>query len=154
MCILGVQLSAIILLLLLISDDLLTGPEWLPHDDDAERQITLHLWQCGGVPGPLNGEYRHLRSGRCLPDLCAREWNLDSVLRKKITSFVCAEMFFHQYHYSICMWCSYNGQHLFVSQVCSLRGCIIIFCRNGLIMQTETKISVSIYRSFVLKRLN
>lgn len=32
------------------------GTEWVPHDDDAERQAAVHLGQRGRVPGPLHGE--------------------------------------------------------------------------------------------------
>lgn len=33
-----------------------TGAEWVPHDDDSERQAPLHLRQRRRVPGPLHGE--------------------------------------------------------------------------------------------------
>lgn len=34
-----------------------TGAEWVPHDDDSERQAPLHLRQRRRVPGPLHGKF-------------------------------------------------------------------------------------------------
>lgn len=39
-----------------------TGAEWVPHDDDSERQAPLHLRQRRRVPGPLHGEFFSLYS--------------------------------------------------------------------------------------------
>ena len=52
-----------------------TGSQWLSHDDDPERQVALHLWQRGRVPGSLHGEYKRVCACGCFVSVClARNW--------------------------------------------------------------------------------